>query len=125
MVGVFLKIRKLDFRPELHRQQRREERQIFLRDLFCRQTGRLRERPFEINYRQGRVGSEDAARRYDLVALRHNRRRFRLRQIDSSLDHGLRQTNGREPAEHTQRNNETTPIHKIARYSRRPLSANP
>src|SRR5262249_14094834 len=92
-----VKIWKFNLGSNSYRKKWRNEGQIFLRDLFRRHRSWFRERPFEINYGQRRLGRKYATLGDDLVSLSLNRGRVRFRKFYASFDDSAcRKRNGHD-----------------------------
>jgi len=113
VIGVVV-VWKFHARADAHRQERRDEREIFLRDLFRSRRGLFQKRTFEINDGQRRTRRQYPAFGHDLVAFVYDRRRMRFRQLHAPLDHNLRESDRRERAQNGERNKKRTHPHKIA-----------
>jgi hypothetical protein len=86
VIGVFLQVRKFDFRSDLDGQQSRDKGEIFLRDLLCWKALGLRKRTIEIDHGERGICREDATSRDHLVAFGDDRRGPRLGQVDATFN---------------------------------------
>src|SRR5207249_10287308 len=86
-----IQVWKFNLRAHLYRQERWNERQIFLRDLFRRQRSWTWESAIQIDHRKGWLRGKDPAFGDDLVPFRLNRGSTRLRQFHTSFHRGARQ----------------------------------
>jgi len=87
-----VKIWEFNVGPDAYWQERRNEGQIFLRNLFHWQRGWSRECAIEINHSQRRLGGKDSAFGDNLVAFRLDWCGVRFRKFYASLDGRLRQS---------------------------------